>query len=54
MSLDTATCRLVMERARFRPARNGMGRRVADIFYGRIIWRLPDEPVPPATPPPPR
>jgi protein TonB len=52
LSLDMATCRLVSERARFRPARNGMGRRVADIFYGRIIWRLPDEEPPPATAPP--
>jgi TonB family protein len=40
--LDTTTCALLMERARFEPARDGRGRATADEFHGRIIWRLPD------------
>ena len=48
-SLDSATCRLIRMRARFRPARNAKGKKMADMVYGRILWRFPDEPVP--TPP---
>ncbi|MEA3064668.1 MAG: periplasmic protein TonB [Sphingomonadales bacterium] len=39
-SLDSTTCRLLTERARFTPARDAKGRPTADTFTGRIIWRL--------------
>ncbi|MBV9930892.1 MAG: energy transducer TonB [Alphaproteobacteria bacterium] len=44
-SLDTATCRLLQERARFTPARDRQGKPIADIFFQRIAWRLtePDQ-----------
>ena len=49
--LDSVTCRLVTARARFTPARNAKGKRVADVVYGRIQWRIPeDEPLPPPAP----
>lgn len=41
--LDTTTCRLLMERARFTPARDSNGRATADELHGRIVWRLPDD-----------
>lgn len=41
-SLDDATCARMMERARFTPAKDANGRGVADIYNGRITWRLPD------------
>ena len=41
-TLDSTTCRLLMERARFEPARDVDGRAVADSFNGRIVWRLPN------------
>jgi TonB family protein len=50
-SLDSVTCRLVTERARFTPARNAKNKRVADVVHGRIQWRIPDDdplPAPPA------
>ncbi len=51
-SLDSTTCRLIRARARFRPARNARGKKMADVVYGRILWRFPDEPVPiPQVPP---
>jgi protein TonB len=40
-SLDTATCTIMMERARFTPARDGKGRPVRDFFNSKIYWRLP-------------
>ena len=47
--LDSTTCRLLMERARFEPARDAGGKPTADTVSGRIVWRLPDdEPGPPA------
>ena len=43
-SLDSTTCRLIQARARFRPARNAKGKKIADSMVGRIWWRLPEEP----------
>lgn len=40
--LDETTCRIMSERARFIPARDGRGRAVADSFTSRIVWRLPE------------
>ncbi|HEX9947610.1 MAG TPA: TonB family protein [Allosphingosinicella sp.] len=40
-SLDSTTCRLLMERTRFQPARDSRGKAVADAVAGRIVWRLP-------------
>ncbi|MEA3064670.1 MAG: periplasmic protein TonB [Sphingomonadales bacterium] len=48
--LDSTTCRLLMERARFEPARDAQGRPTTDTVAGRIIWRLPDDE--PGQPPP--
>lgn len=45
-ALDSTTCRLLMERARFRPARDAEGRATSDSITGRIVWRLGEE-VPP-------
>jgi TonB family protein len=42
-ALDATTCRLLMERARFRPARDSRGRPTTDQFTGRIIWRMAEE-----------
>ncbi len=39
--LDSTTCRLLMERAKFQPARDSEGKAVADSVDGRIVWRLP-------------
>jgi TonB family protein len=50
-ALDSTTCRLVSSRARFTPARNAKGKKIADSLVGSIRWRLPEEP---AEPPPPR
>ncbi|HYG48692.1 MAG TPA: energy transducer TonB [Allosphingosinicella sp.] len=42
-TLDAATCRVLMERPRFVPARDSAGKAVPDQLEGRIIWRLPDD-----------
>lgn len=42
-ALDRATCGILESRARFDPARNAQGKRVADHYSGRIRWELPDE-----------
>jgi len=39
--LDETTCRLLVERARFRPARDRAGRPVPDRVTSRIRWVLP-------------
>jgi hypothetical protein len=39
--LDQATCRILMSRAHFSPARDRDGRPVAGSFAGRIRWVLP-------------
>ncbi|MDP4538966.1 TonB family protein [Qipengyuania sp. DY56-A-20] len=40
--LDTATCRLLEQRARFEPARNAKGDAVAGSFANAVRWELPD------------
>ncbi len=49
-ALDSTTCRLIIMRARFRPARDNRGRPTTDSYNGRITWRLP-EPEPPLSSP---
>jgi TonB family protein len=39
-SLDATTCRIMMERARFRAARNAGGDPVPDAVTARIVWRI--------------
>lgn len=41
-ALDSQTCRILTKRARFEPARNTDGERVAGNYSGRIRWELPD------------
>ncbi|MGV1683976.1 TonB family protein [Sphingopyxis sp. NJF-3] len=40
--LDEKTCQLLMERARFTPARDENGQKVASSYTNRIRWQLPD------------
>lgn len=40
-SLDGATCTLISQRARFRPARDAAGRAVVGSFSNRVVWRVP-------------
>ncbi len=40
--LDAATCQLVSKRARFTPAKNGLGEPVGGSFSSSIRWVLPD------------
>lgn len=40
-ALDNATCRILVERARFTPARNAAGNPVPDTVTSRIRWMLP-------------
>lgn len=42
-SLDTATCRILSERARFTPALNRKGKPVSDHVTARIVWRILEE-----------
>lgn len=42
-ALDGQTCRILTSRARFKPARNTDGERVAGSYSGRIRWELPEE-----------
>jgi protein TonB len=42
-ALDSGTCRIASDRARFTPARDGEGRPVADTRDGWVTWRLQDE-----------
>ncbi|NUT01752.1 MAG: energy transducer TonB [Sphingomonas sp.] len=39
-SLDSATCNILQRRARFTPAKDGLGRPVTDTYTQRITWRL--------------
>lgn len=39
-SLDSASCLIMMERARFRPARNAAGKPTNGTYQSRISWRL--------------
>jgi TonB family protein len=45
-TLDSTTCTLLMERARFEPARDSKGKPTTDSVAGRIVWRLPDSDLP--------
>jgi TonB family protein len=47
-ALDEATCAIMTDRARFTPARDAAGERVADRFSARIEWVLPPQDPPPA------
>lgn len=38
--LDALTCRLIRERFRYRPTRNGAGRKVADVVTGEHHWTV--------------
>ena len=40
--LDTATCRIMRQRARFTPARDVNGNPASDEHLGEISWRLPE------------
>lgn len=40
-ALDTATCQIMMERARFRPARDRKGRPTSDQVASTVRWVLP-------------
>lgn len=40
--LDAATCRLIERRARFEPARDAQGNRVAGTYSNAINWKIPD------------
>jgi TonB family protein len=40
--LDDKTCQLLMERARFTPARDESGQKVASSYTNRIRWQIPD------------
>lgn len=44
--LDAATCALLLERSRFRPARSDSGEAVADFVETRVRWALPDPVMP--------
>lgn len=39
--LDTATCTLTMERARFRPGKNLTGQAIGGTYSNRVRWTLP-------------
>ena len=45
-ALDETTCRLIMQRFRYRPARDGAGRPIADTIRGEHVWELGPEPPP--------
>lgn len=40
VSLDETSCRILMSRARFRPARDAAGKPLPSLSFTRIIWRL--------------
>lgn len=45
-SLDTTTCRVMIERAHFTPAHDRRGRPVADIYSQTITWRIQGDSAP--------
>lgn len=54
-ALAEAACRLMRERARFRPARDARGNAIGDDYWGHIRWRdFESAPVPAPPPFPPR
>jgi TonB family protein len=38
--LDVATCSMLMDRARFTPARDGRGRATRSTYDGKVVWRI--------------
>lgn len=40
--LDATTCRLIMERARFKPGRDAKGKPVGGTYSNRIRWQIPE------------
>ena len=44
--LDSTTCRLIMARFRYRPARDAQGRPIASTIRGEQAWELGPEPPP--------
>lgn len=44
--LDSTTCRLIMRRFRYRPARDAQGRAIADVVRGEHVWEVGPEPPP--------
>lgn len=46
-SLDSNTCRILIERARFSPARDDRGRAIDGEYTQRVSWRTGDDPPPP-------
>ena len=40
-SLDRATCRAIVKRARFTPATDAQGHSIADTYTQTIVWRIP-------------
>lgn len=47
-TLDIATCTVLQQRAKFRPANNAAGQAVASTYHSRTRWTLPAPPVLPA------
>ena len=47
--LDTATCRIALDRVRFDPARDGRGAAKVSYFTLPVTWRLPESDFPGAT-----
>ncbi|WP_082826269.1 energy transducer TonB [Croceicoccus estronivorus] len=47
-ALDSHTCRLLQQRARFRPGVNAAGKPVAGTYSSAVRWQIP-----PSSPPPP-
>lgn len=41
--LDEATCRVLLERARFRPAEGPDGRPVPGTYSSRVVWQIPED-----------
>jgi protein TonB len=44
--LDATTCRLIMRRFRYRPARDAKGKAIPDVIRGQHVWELGPEPPP--------
>lgn len=44
--LDSTTCRLIMRRFRYRPARDDQGRPIEETIRGEHLWELAPEPPP--------
>jgi protein TonB len=42
--LDAVTCRLIVQRFRYRPARNAEGRPIAETIAGEHVWEVAPEP----------